>query len=523
MTPARVAAQAEQAAGEAAPGSEELPLDPLGRRTPEGAVAGLMAAQDYPRAAQFLDLGALPRARRTAQGPLLARQLQTVLDQAGWVRSPRQLSNAPEGHLDDGLAPELDVFAVVRTPSERVPLLLERHDDPQLGQVWLVSAESVARVPALAEEVRAGLLEEWLPERLVDGMRIAGVPLAQWLALLALAAVAYLIAWLAVALAARALLRGGDEARRAYLGRFISGSRVPLRLFLAVWIFSLTTLALGVSIVARRYVGLAAEIIAWAALAWLGWRLIDAFSQYSLEKLTARGQLSAFSALRFLRRSAKLALVVIAAMLVLETAGFNITAGLAALGIGGIAIALGAQKTVENLIGGLTLIVDRPVRVGDFCRFGDRTGTVEDIGMRSTRIRTNDRTVITVPNSEFSSLQIENFAPRDRFLFHRTLALRLDTTADQVRDIVAEFRELLAASPKIAPGAAVRFLGLGPTSLNVEVFCYVDTPSFDEFMEIQGEITLRMLDIVAASGTKLALPSQTVRLEREHKGPPETE
>ena len=109
-----------------------------------------------------------------------------------------------------------------------------------------------------------------------------------------------------------------------------------------------------------------------------------------------------------------------------KSLGVPLTAVLAGLGVGGLAFALAAQSTIENVIGGITLFADRPVRVGDFCQFGDKVGTIEEIGLRSTRVRTLDRTVITVPNAEFAKLQLENFTRRDRILHqdHARRALR---------------------------------------------------------------------------------------------------
>lgn len=499
----------------------ELPPDPLNRRTPEGMVSGLFSAlaeQNYQQAAQYLDLSAYPRTRRSTQGQVLAEQLQTILDHAGWVQTPRQLSHDPAGRLDDGLAPELERFATIRTSQGRVDLLLERLDDPKLGPIWLVAADTVAEIPKLAAAVRTGVLDRYLPHALAEGPRIAGVPLGQWLVLILLAVVAYLLACLAIAGAVRLVRRTWQGTRHGYIAQFIQGSLLPLRIFAAVWIFSLTAFFLGASIIARQYFGILAEVLAWVALAWVAWRAIDAFADFSKAQLTQRGQVSALSALRFFRRGAKAALMAIAGMVILETFGFDITAGLAALGIGGIALALGTQKTVENLVGSLSLIADRPVRVGDYCSFGDRSGTVEDIGMRSTRIRTLDRTIITVPNGEFASLKIENFAFRDRFLFSPVLHLRYETSADQIRYLLVELQSLLYAHPMIDPASArVRFTGLGTSSLDLEVFSYIQTANYDEFLEVREDLTLRMMDIVAEAGSGFALPSQTVYMAKEQE------
>jgi len=177
--------------------------------------------------------------------------------------------------------------------------------------------------------------------------------------------------------------------------------------------------------------------------------------------------------------------------------------------VGGIAVALAAQKTVEHLFGGLSLIADQPVKVGDFCRFGDQVGTVERIGMRSTRVRTLDRTVVTVPNAEFANLRLENFAERDRIWLRLTLGLRYETTPDQLRHVLIRLRELLYAHPRIDPDPArVRFVGFGAYSLDLEIYAYVRTSDFSEFLAVREDLYLRIMDVVATSGTGFAFPSQ---------------
>jgi MscS family membrane protein len=168
------------------------------------------------------------------------------------------------------------------------------------------------------------------------------------------------------------------------------------------------------------------------------------------------------------------------------------------------------------LFGGISLILDQPVRVGDFCRFGDTTGTVEEIGLRSTRVRTLDRTVVSVPNAQFSALTLENFAPRDRVRLHFTLGLRYETSPDQLRYVLVEVRKLLYAHPKLErEPARIRFVGLGAHSLDLEVFAYASTASFDEFLAVREDVYLRIMDIVAESGTGFAFPSSTTYVARD--------
>ena len=172
-------------------------------------------------------------------------------------------------------------------------------------------------------------------------------------------------------------------------------------------------------------------------------------------------------------------------------------------------MALAAQKSIENLFGGVAVISDRPVSVGDFCKSGNLAGTVEDIGLRSTRLRTPDRTLVTVPNGQFSSMTIENFAQRDKMFFHFMLNMRRDTTPDQVRELLGAIAKTLMTHPKLEAGnLPVRLVGVGTYSLDLEVTAYVLTRDNEEFLKIQQELLLWILDAVQVAGTALALPTQ---------------
>jgi MscS family membrane protein len=244
-------------------------------------------------------------------------------------------------------------------------------------------------------------------------------------------------------------------------------------------------------------------------LAWLLLRLVDLSFGRIRTVLEARHSSFSKSALPLASRVLKTTIVVLAITAVLRAWGYNTTTILAGLGIGGIAIALAAQKTIENLFGGVAVISDRPVRVGDFCKFGDRVGTVEDVGLRSTRIRTLDRTMVSVPNAEFSAMVLENFAWRDKMWFHPTFNLRKDTSPDQIRRILEEIRHILTSHDKVEAGPlCVRFVGASQSSLDIETFAYVKTPSSDEFLVVQQDLWLRIMDAFERIGTSLALPSE---------------
>jgi MscS family membrane protein len=200
-----------------------------------------------------------------------------------------------------------------------------------------------------------------------------------------------------------------------------------------------------------------------------------------------------------------------------ENLGVPVAPMLAGLGVGGLAVALAVRPTLENVVAGFVLFADAPVRVGEFCRFGDKMGTVEAIGLRSVRLRGIDRTVITVPNAEFCQIQLINFTRRDAILLHTRLQLRYETTPDQLRLVLARLRELLIRHPRVSPDPArVRFVEYGASSLDLEIFAYVNTRDFSEFLAIQEDLNLRIKDVVEACGSGFAFPSRTLYVERSH-------
>jgi len=183
---------------------------------------------------------------------------------------------------------------------------------------------------------------------------------------------------------------------------------------------------------------------------------------------------------------------------------------LAGLGVGGLAIALAVRPTLENLIGGFILFLDKPVGVGDLCRFGPELGVVEEIGLRSTRIRKHEDTIVSVPNSQFSQLQLENLSKREKTLFRVTLGLRYETTSEQLRYVLATLREMLLGHPEVSSERLrVRFRRIGDYSLDIEIFAYILTNDRSKYRAIREDLNLRIMDIVKDAGTGFAFPSQT--------------
>jgi len=189
--------------------------------------------------------------------------------------------------------------------------------------------------------------------------------------------------------------------------------------------------------------------------------------------------------------------------LILRSLGFELTAVIAGLGIGGIAFAFAAQKTIENLFGTVMVVADEVIQVGDYCQAGTVEGRVESIGLRSTQIRTLDRVLVSVPNGQLAATSIGNLARRDKFLFRHNVRLGIETTADQLRQVLAEIRKMMLEEAKLEPATvSIRLIRFGAASLELEAFAYVPTRDEDAFLALQEELLLRIMDIVEASGVR---------------------
>ena len=492
------------------------PADSLGRRTPRGAVQGFIksiAAQNYVKAALYLNLDSTLQQQQ--QGEKLAHSLHRLLDQSGKIRPYAMINDSSAGSLDDNLGPNLERVGSASVNGESFDLFLEMIEGPEGGPIWLFSSQTVQRIPIVIEQASKPLADKVMPAIAVEN-KWGGVPIGQWLALLLIALLGYALAWGVVHALQFGLRKSWRKATEDPIAGVIKAFTLPLQLYLALFFFFEFSQRAGISIIVRQKFSALTVIMGLGVFLLLLWRLIDVFGQFLQRRMIRHRHQAGLSAVLFLRRGAKLAVIAFGVIALLGTLGYDVTTGIAALGVGGLALALGAQKTVENFVGSVTLIADQPIRVGDFCKVGDTVGTVESIGMRSTRIRTNDRTVVTIPNGDFSSQRIENYTHRDRLWFHPTFGVRCDTSPDQIRYLLVELRSVLYAHPKIDPESArVRFVGVGDSSFNLEFFAYVLTSDFGEFLEVQEDLLLRMMDVVEASGSSFAFPSQTIYLGRD--------
>ncbi|MFC0253053.1 mechanosensitive ion channel family protein [Massilia consociata] len=493
------------AAPEAAAPSAAVRSDPLGRETPRSTISGLiraLAEHDYDRAAQYFDLPANSNRQRVAAATK-AREFQVLLDNGGSLQPYAVLSNDVAGRVENDLAIDQERVGEITIKDKKIPVLLTRGEDDGL-QVWRVSQETVSRIAAATGRSLAA------QDMQRDGFVVAGAPLKDWGMLVGLGVMIFGGLWTVSALLVAIMRRLVADPAANGVYRFFEAGLPPLSLLIAVFVFFEWAERLPVAIVARqtllRYTGIVSVI----ALVWFGLRLVDALAELAIARMQRRQRRQVVSVITLLRRTAKVLLLVFSGIGILDTFGIDVTTGIAALGIGGIALALGAQKTVENLVGSVTVIADRPAQVGDFIKVGDVVGVVEDVGIRSTRIRTGERTVVTIPNGDFSARQIENFAARDRFLFNPVVALDYRTSCAKLKEAIQIIQQVLAGHEKIAEGARANLAKIGERSFNVEVFSYIDVRDFDASVLVREELLLSLYERLEAAGIGLAFPAQTI-------------
>jgi len=249
-----------------------------------------------------------------------------------------------------------------------------------------------------------------------------------------------------------------------------------------------------------------------AVFFWSLFRLVDVSFDILSDSMWARSGPSR-SLIPLGSRVAKFGVLAIAVVAVLSDLGYPVGSLIAGLGIGGLALALAAQKTVENLFGAFSIGVDQPFRVGDTVRVDDFQATVERIGLRSTRFRTLDRTIVTLPNGKLADSRIESLTARDRVRFATVLGLAYGSTEAQVREVLDGFARVLREQPKLFPeGVTVLLRGLGASAMEIEVAAWFQTEDYAEFQAIRQEVLLQFLRVVENAGTNLAFPTQTVHL-----------
>jgi MscS family membrane protein len=479
--------------------------DPYGRDTPRRTVAGFTFAAhsgDYESATHYLQLTDAQR----AAGESLARELDALIDRYYSLRLI-SISDAREGSLRDGLSPYRERMSLA-IGARGFDVLLVRVNDPDSGPIWLFSSESLARMASVPEIAGDTWVERVMPATFVRHS-IFGLSLAQWSLWLLSFVAPFLVLSAAGTIGVRIAQR--RNTRHASVPPWYRELRWPAVLTIAIVIHWLTVPWLGITFTVR--VTYARWLFGGLLLisAWFVWRLVGLSFERARHVAVRRHQSSVASLMLLVERVAKAALVLAVVLGILTAAGLDTTTALAGLGLGGIAVALGAQKSVENLLGGVFLLADGALAVGDFCNISTRSGWVEDITLRSVRLRTVEQTLVSIPAGVLAQTTVENFATRRKMLIQSTLPLQYGTSGAQVEAIIEGIGRRLATDGDLERGTSrVQLVNLGPAAIELEVYAYARTADVATYMRVRERLLLEVFSIVENTGARFARPTEIV-------------
>ena len=485
-----------------------------GSDSPRAAVKNfleLCQQGDYATAGRQLAL----RPGEKGRGAELSRRFKAVLDRHLWI-DLASVSPLAEGEASDGLPPGVDEVGTIPLNGGRGPVRLVRLGTENSGQ-WTFSSDTVASIDLWYR----ALGDRWIRERLPAAFLAPG-PLGlgwwQWAALPIILLAAWILGrglgWATLKLLTRAVERTritwDDELAGALSGPVILAWSVAAA-------YPLCRL-LGLHAPAEAFAERALGTLGTVATFWALWKGVAVAGGASRRAPWATGNPSAQSLLSIGIRLGRVVALALGIVAVLSSLGYPVAGLVAGLGLGGLAFALAAQKTVENLFGSLSLAIDAPFRVGDFVRIEDFVGTVEAIGLRSTSIRTLDRTLVSIPNGRLAEMRVESYSVRDRMRLACTVGLVYETSAAQMRGVLRGLESVLRAHPLIWPEAViVRVKEFGASSLDIEVMAWFQTSDWSEFQLIRQEILLRFIEVVERAGTSFAYPTRTVHVVGEQR------
>jgi MscS family membrane protein len=470
----------------------------------------------YEEAAHYLDVshGAEKRAAE------LARRLYDVLQERLWIDAER-LSPLSQGKKEDALPPGTEELGKIADGKGHfVPIRIVRHeprsaeDEPR----WVFSQATVLSIDALHSQLKGRWVRDHLPALLLD-QGPKSLYYWQWLAVPVLALMCLAVGRLLMSLSgtlARLVTR-----KRPWGPRLLHRLRRPVTMAWALALFWLLLPYLALTLRAEDLVERLLRALGYLAFFWALVRTVTIAGDEIADAKWATSRPNIRSITGVGVRLGKVVVGALALMVALSELGYPVTTVIAGLGIGGVALALAAQKTVENLFGSVSILADQPFGVGDTIKVDGVEGTVETIGLRSTRLRTVERTLVIFPNGKLADMRIESFGPRDRIRFSTKLALRRDTEVSRIEPLVKELREKLRAHPSVhADDVGVFLAGIGEWSYDLDVGAPVDTTDAGEFAKIREQLLLTCVRTVEEHGAKLAVPSRFIVSASSAAAPP---
>jgi MscS family membrane protein len=427
------------------------------------------------------------------------------------------LSDDPNGTVEIGLPPGEVRAGVLKVGATTVDVTLVRVDHPLLGKIWLVSKDTVAKIPELYAQMESEAptaAERMVPAALTK-RHLLGMSLAQWLGWLLSIPISWSLAWLLEFLLS-APRRIWCKLRKLPFGTvWKTPLGMPLRCIVAILVHGLFVYLLELPLLYRPYYARFLAALLVGCVAWFVSRITDRGFDHAVNR-TRTQRAGGESILIVLQRLTRILMLLIGFVCALAALGVDVKTTLAGLGIGGLALALGAQKSLENVLGGVTLLMDKAVHVGNFCKIGNQVGTVEDIGLRSVKLRTLDQSLLVVPNGSLAQMQFENFWPRRKCLLNQHFSLRIETQVERLRFVLDRVQSMLDQQPAIETGTSrIRVANFAGAAFELELWAYVKTGDWAEFTAIRQDVILKIAEIVEAAGTRLAAPTQLTYLSAD--------
>lgn len=481
--------------------------------SPRASLLGYLQAAragDFERASRWVDQSNPELAARAAE---LARRLKSVLDARLWI-DVEQVSPRAAGDADDQLSRDREELGRIELDEGRVlPVRMVRTgrgDDAR----WVFSEATLREVDELYE----ALPDKWIREHLPARLLAAGpfdVLYWQWIALFVLIPLSAFVG-LMLARPTRAVLRKLVGRTDTDIDdRLLEAARGPIILVWSVVASRVLLRWVALAAPAQAFVVEMQKAIAVVAVFWMILKTIGVLQELLPQMKWTETHPALRSLVPLGARIARLLVVAIGFLTVLSLFGYPIATILAGLGIGGIAIALGAQKSLEHFFGSVSIGVDQPFRVGDWISVNGVAGGIEAIGLRSTRIRTIDRTLVSIPNGVLAEAQTENFGERDRIRLNGTVGLEYGTSAATIKLVRDGIEKILRAHPKTwQERVQVAFSNFGAFSLDIEFFCWIETTAIDEFREVRHELLMQIMEFVESNGASFAFPTQTIHVAR---------
>jgi len=484
--------------------------DNLGRDTPRSSFAGFLKATekfDFVTASEFIDLRNLPRAVRDFSGEELARQLDFIIKR-GMKIDITHLSKKPTGQVVDGLPDYRDELGhLVSNDGEQV-LYLQRVPGLDDNFIWKISNASIALVPDLYDYFSYPDWVESVRVRLPEDAGFMGIELYKWVIVLGATIILLPIFWLIGFALSWLISRPGSPLHLSIRRLFTR----PLTLFAVMTITGnlLNELGLG----ARAQALVETKTLMTIVVVWLVFSLIDLFREKRREAFIAQGRSDAHILGRPMANALKLFTLLVAVLVWLSNSGINISTLLAGLGVGGVALALALQKPIEDLLGAVSIYSQQPMITGDLCKYGNILGRIEEIGLRTTRIRTLNNTLVSVPNCLIAHGAIENYSAREKMLYHPELPLRYDTSLEQLQTIIDAIDQMARDQQGVLTKTVrIRFTEFAENSMIIKARIYIDTSDFSTYLQVVTDLNMGIMKIVQDSGAHFAQGAKTVMLE----------